>query len=140
METKFFFCKHCGNVVVKVVDSGVTPLCCGEEMIELVPNTVDAMVEKHLPAIEHLDGGSLRVKVGTEPHPMTPEHHIDFLFVETENGNIIRYLNPTGKPLADICICNEKPVAVYAFCNLHGLWKLDLRGKMDAQKCSRCRC
>lgn len=126
MATKFFLCTTCGNVVVKFVNSGVNLVCCGKEMKELVPNTTDGATEKHLPVVERIDGRTIRVKVGSQPHPMTKEHHISFIYLETENGGQIKYLDPTGSPEAVFCGCTDKPVAVYEYCNVHGLWKTDL--------------
>lgn len=125
MATKFYKCEHCGNVVVKVVDSGVPVVCCGEKMKELVANTVDASQEKHVPVVTRLDDCTLKVEVGSVPHPMTLEHHIAFIYVETENGGI--RVDLTDKPEAVVCTCTGKPVAVYEYCNLHGLWKTELK-------------
>ena len=121
MATKFYKCNHCGNVIEKVVDSKVPVVCCGEKMEELIPNTVDASNEKHVPVVTRLDDCRIKVKVGSVPHPMTPEHHIAFVYVETENGGI--RINLKDKPEAVVCVCTEKPIAVYEYCNLHGLWK-----------------
>ena len=122
--TKFFKCRHCGNVVEKVVDSGVAVVCCGEKMEELIPNTVDASGEKHIPVVTKIDDCTIKVEVGSVAHPMLPEHHIAFIYVETETGGI--RVNLTDKPEAVICTCNSKPVAFYEYCNLHGLWKTEL--------------
>lgn len=124
MATKFFKCRHCGNVIEKVVDSGVSVVCCGEQMEELIPNTVDASNEKHVPVVEHIDDCRIKVKVGSVEHPMTSEHHIVFIYVETETGGI--RVNLKDKPEAIICTCNSKPIAVYEYCNLHGLWKSEI--------------
>ena len=124
MATKFYKCNHCGNVVEKVVDSKVPVVCCGEKMQELVPNTVDASNEKHVPVVTRLDDCRIKVEVGSVAHPMTPEHHISFIYVETENGGI--RVNLKDKPEAVSCVCHDKPVAVYEYCNLHGLWKTEL--------------
>ena len=124
MTTKFFKCNHCGNVIVKVVDAGVPVVCCGEKMEELVPNTVDASGEKHLPVVTVLDNNSIKVEVGSVHHPMLPEHHISFVYVETENGGI--QVNLKDKPEAVVYLGEEKAVAVYEYCNLHGLWKTEL--------------
>ena len=121
MAVKFFRCRHCGNVIQKVVDSRVPVVCCGEQMQELVPGTVDASVEKHLPAVTMMDGNILKVEVGSVAHPMLPEHHIAFIYVETANGGI--RVDLKDKPEAVIALGNEKAVAVYEYCNLHGLWK-----------------
>ena len=124
MATKFFKCNHCGNVIVKVVDAGVPVMCCGEKMVELVHNTVDASGEKHLPVVTVLDNNSIKVEVGSVHHPMLPEHHISFVYVETENGGI--QVNLKDKPEAVVYLGEEKAVAVYEYCNLHGLWKTEL--------------
>ena len=124
MAVKFYKCRHCGNVVEKVVDSRVPVVCCGEKMEELIPNTVDASNEKHVPVVTRLDDNTIKVEVGSGPHPMLPEHHISFIYVETENGGI--KVNLKDKPEAVICTCTGKPVAVYEYCNLHGLWKTEL--------------
>ena len=124
MKTKFFKCQHCGNVIVKTVDSGVPVVCCGEKMEELIPGTVEASVEKHLPVVKRLDECRIRVEVGSVLHPMQPEHHIAFVYVETEHGGQLRHLS--GEPVAEFCSGADKPVAVYEYCNLHGLWKTEL--------------
>ena len=124
MATKFYKCNHCGNVVLKMVDSGVPVVCCGEKMVELEANTVDASAEKHVPYVTRIDGCSIKVEVGSVHHPMTPEHHISFIYVETEKGGTC--VNLKDEPVAEICTCKDKPLAVYEYCNLHGLWKKEL--------------
>ncbi len=132
MATKFYKCRHCGNVIHKVVDSKVPVVCCGEQMQELIPNTVDASNEKHVPFVTKViecDGSGtcecmLKIQIGSEPHPMTPEHHIVFIYIETENGGIL--IDLKDKPETVICVCSFKPVAVYEYCYLHGLWKTEL--------------
>ncbi len=124
MATKFYKCNRCGNVVEKVVDSKVPVVCCGEQMQELIPNTVDASNEKHVPVVTRLDDNHIKVEVGSVPHPMLPEHHIAFIYVETESGGI--RINLKDKPEAVVCTCSERPIAVYEYCNLHGLWKTEL--------------
>ena len=124
MATKFYKCPHCGNVVQKVVDSKVPVVCCGEKMQEMEANTVEASVEKHLPVVTRIDDCHIKVEVGSVAHPMLPEHHIAFIYVETEKGGIRVHL--TDKPEAVICVCTDKPIAVYEYCNLHGLWKTAL--------------
>lgn len=124
MTTKFYKCRHCGNVVEKLVDSGVGVVCCGEQMQELIPNTMDASSEKHVPVVTDLGDGRIKVEVGSAPHPMLPEHHIVFIYVETECGGI--RCNLKDKPEAVVCNCGKKVVAVYEYCNLHGLWKANI--------------
>ena len=125
MTTKFYRCRHCGNVIIKFVDSGVPVVCCGEQMEELIPNTVDASNEKHVPVVKMTENGKIKVEVGSIPHPMTPEHHIVFIYVEMENGGI--RIDLKEEPTAEICACNGKVTAVYEYCNLHGLWKTEIK-------------
>ena len=120
MKTKFFRCGHCGNLIGMINDSGVPIVCCGEKMEALVPNTVEASGEKHLPVVK-MDDGKLTVNVGSVDHPMIQEHFIEWVYVETENGGQRKVLNPGAKPCVTFCLGEEKPLAVYAYCNLHGL-------------------
>ena len=124
MATKFFKCAHCGNVIVKMVDSGVPVVCCGEPMRELEANTVDASEEKHVPFVTKVNDCTMKVEVGSVHHPMTSEHHIAFIYVETETGGI--RVDLKNEPWVEICTCKAKPLAVYEYCNLHGLWKREL--------------
>jgi superoxide reductase len=120
-KLKFYRCDHCKNVVAMIHDSGAVPVCCGEPMKELMPNTTDASQEKHVPIVTR-ENNRITVNVGSVDHPMTEEHYIEFIALETEKGFRIAYLNPGDKPRVDFY--EEEPViAVYAFCNLHGLWK-----------------
>ena len=123
MEQKFYICKHCGNLVGMIHDAGVPMMCCGQKMEALEPNTVEASGEKHLPAVT-VEDGAIHVNVGSVDHPMLPEHHIAFIYVENENGGI--RIDLKDKPEAEICTCSGKPVAVYEYCNIHGLWKTEL--------------
>ena len=77
MEQKFYICKHCGNIIAKVKDTGVPVICCGEPMSEIIPGTTDAAVEKHVP-VWTVENGIVHVKVGSVEHPMLPEHYIEF--------------------------------------------------------------
>ncbi len=124
MKTKFYICRHCGNQIQIVKNAGVPVMCCGEKMHELVPNTTEAAGEKHLPVVT-LDGGKVTVNVGAVNHPMLEEHFIEWVYVETENGGIRRELKPGSEPIVSISL-DEKPTAVYAYCNLHGLWAVEL--------------
>lgn len=124
MATKFYKCAHCGNVVQKVVDNKVPVFCCGQKMEELVPGTVEASVEKHLPVVTDLGNGVLRVEVGSVHHPMLDEHHIAFVYVETERGGI--RIDLKDEPVCEVYVGQDRPVAVYEYCNLHGLWKTEL--------------
>ena len=117
MEQKFFICEHCGNIVAMVKDAGVPIMCCGQKMTEIIPGTTDAAVEKHVPAYE-VNGNIVTVKVGSVEHPMLPEHYIEWVSLQTKQGN------HGQKPEVCFAICEGDEVeAVYAYCNLHGLWK-----------------
>ena len=120
MAVKFFKCQVCGNVIEKVVDSGVEVVCCGRKMTPLIPNTEDAAGEKHLPVVTRIGDGKICVEVGSVAHPMLPAHHISFIYVETANGGI--RVDLTDKPEAEVYIGSQPIVAVYEYCNLHGLW------------------
>lgn len=123
---KFYKCAHCGNYALKPFDSGVALFCCGEEMKEVVPNTTDAAVEKHVPAVT-VEGSNVHVQVGEVEHPMTPEHYITFICLETEKGYQIVELTSDDKPVADFVVAEgDKPLRVYEDCNIHGLWVAEI--------------
>ena len=122
---KFFICTHCGNMLGLIESKGPPVVCCGENMKELLPNTVEASVEKHLPAVT-VSGDVIHVQIGSAPHPMEEGHHITFVYVETAHGGQRKCLNVGAVPAASFCFADDKPVAVYAYCNLHGLWKTEL--------------
>ena len=125
MKTKFYICRRCGNLVGMIHASGVPMICCGEKMEALVPNTVDASGEKHLP-VAVMDGNVLRVHVGSVDHPMLPEHFIEWVYVQTEHGGQRKALKPGDAPEVSFCLGDDKATAVYAYCNLHGLWMTEL--------------
>lgn len=122
MKARFYICRHCGNMIGMIHDSGAPIVCCGEKMEALVPNTIEASKEKHLPVIEIKDG-VLSVCVGSAEHPMLPEHWIQWIYVQTDKGGQRKTLEPGDRPCVRFCLGEDKPVAVYAYCNLHGLWK-----------------
>ena len=123
---KLFKCAHCGNIIEMVEDKGVKVLCCGEPMQLLNPNTTDAAQEKHVPVVT-VEGDKVTVNVGSAEHPMTEEHHIAFIILETDKGVQKKHLDKTGKPEAVFALAEgEKPVAAYEYCNLHGFWKKEL--------------
>ncbi len=123
MEQKFFICKHCGNIIAMVKDVGVPIMCCGQKMTEIIPGTTDAAVEKHVPAYK-VEGNIVTVNVGSVEHPMLPEHYIEWVSLQTKQGNQRKALNPGEKPEVCFALCEDDEVeAVYAYCNLHGLWK-----------------
>ena len=120
---KFYRCKHCGQIVAIVKETGVPIICCGEAMEEIIPGTTDAAVEKHVPVFEVADG-KVVVTVGSVAHPMLPEHFIEWIAIKTKNGNQRVVLNPGQEPKAEFAILpGDEVEEVYAYCNLHSLWK-----------------
>ena len=125
-EQKFYICEHCGNIVAKVHDAGVPVFCCGEQMKELVPGVVEASVEKHVPAVS-VEEGVVKVEVGSVIHPMVEEHYIPWVYLQTSVGGQRKNLAPGAEPVVSFALAEgEKPVAVYAYCNIHGLWKAEI--------------
>lgn len=123
---KFLRCDHCGNLVGVINDAGVPMMCCGQKMTELVPNTTDAANEKHVPVVT-VEGDVLKAVVGSVEHPMEEAHYIQWIFVETDKGGHKRTFKPGEKPEAVFNLQGEKPVVVYEYCNLHGLWKAEVK-------------
>ena len=120
---KFYKCEICGKIVAMVKETPVDTMCCGQAMRELVPGTTDGATEKHVP-VYTLEGNTVRVKVGSVEHPMTDAHHIEWIAIETENGNQRKELKPCDKPEATFALVpRDKVKSVYEYCNLHGLWK-----------------
>ncbi len=120
---KFYVCEKCGNLVSMVKESGVPMMCCGQKMTELVPGTSDGAVEKHVP-VYTVDGDKVSVTVGSVEHPMLDAHYIEWIAIETEKGTQTKSLKPGDAPKAEFALTpDDSLVAVYAYCNLHGLWK-----------------
>ncbi|MBO7161974.1 MAG: desulfoferrodoxin [Clostridia bacterium] len=124
-ETRFYICEHCGNIVGMIKNSGVPVVCCGQKMTLIEAGTVEASREKHIPAV-NVEGNTVKVCVGSVEHPMTEEHSITWVYLQTDKGGQRKCLNPGEKPEVTFAVADEKPVAVYAYCNLHGLWKADV--------------
>lgn len=123
---KFYKCNVCGNIITKIYDSNITPHCCNRPMTELIPSLHEAENnEHHLPCVSRIDCSTIKVVVGRAPHPMTHEHHITFIALETKSGFQIKHLHPYCQPEA-IFFTTDTPVAVYSYCNIHGLWKTDV--------------
>lgn len=124
-ELKFFRCKHCGNMVEVLNDSGVPMICCGEPMQLLAANTTEAAVEKHVPAVT-VDGDTVTVQIGSVLHPMLEEHHIEFIYLRTETCAYKKKLKAGDAPIATFNLMGEKLLEAYEYCNLHGLWKINM--------------
>ena len=124
-KNKFYICEKCGNIVEMVNASGVTPHCCGQKMSVLEAGVVEASREKHIPEVEVLDG-RVNVVVGSVLHPMAEEHSILWVYLETDKGGQRKNLSVGSDPVVSFALADEKPIAVYAYCNLHGLWKKEI--------------
>lgn len=125
MEMKFCKCSHCGNLIAYVQDSGVPVVCCGEEMGVLTAKTADSATEKHVPVIQ-IQGNLVTVTVGSTLHPMQEEHAIQWIFLQTKQGNQRKPLSPGQAPTAVFALApGDEVVAAYEYCNLHGLWKAE---------------
>ena len=122
----FYKCRYCGNVIEKHHVGAGEIECCGLGMEELIPNTVDASGEKHIPVVEVKDG-VVKVHVGSIDHPMVEEHWIEWIYLETDQGSQVKYLKANEAPEVEFSLGKEKPLVVYAYCNLHGLWKTDIK-------------
>ena len=123
MEMKFYRCKHCGQIIAIVKKTEAKVVCCGDVMEEIIPGSMDASLEKHVPQFK-VNGDTVTVNVGSIDHPMIPEHYIEWVAIQTKLGNQRKALHPGDKPEVCFSLCdNDEVVAVYAYCNLHGLWK-----------------
>ena len=122
----FYICKGCGKIIGMIRNSKCPTKCCGEPMEEMVPNTTDAAVEKHVPVVE-INGRDVTVTVGSAPHPMLEEHYIMWIALETRQGAQRKSLLPGAAPAASFALAEgDEAVAAYEYCNLHGLWKKEL--------------
>lgn len=121
IKMKFYKCNKCGNILVSINEKNDNVVCCGETMTLLKSRSIDAAVEKHVPVLIE-ENGDRKVFVGEVEHPMTEEHYIEFIAVETKNEMLIKKLKPFEKP-EFILNTNEEIIKMYAYCNLHGLWE-----------------
>jgi len=124
-KSKFYICEKCGNIVGMIHSSGAPLVCCGQKMTELKAGVVEASHEKHIPVVLATED-SVKVVVGSVLHPMTEEHSIQWVYLETDKGGQRKCLAPGESPEVVFALNGEKPIAVYAYCNLHGLWKSEL--------------
>lgn len=126
MSLKFYQCKECGSIYIKLYEAQGGQDHAGGKMVELEPNTVDAAREKHVPAVT-VDGSRVDVVVGSVEHPMGEEHYITMVVLETEKGYQVAQLTPADAPRATFAVAEgDSPVAAYEYCNKHGLWKADI--------------
>lgn len=127
MKRTFLLCRRCGNLIEMINDSGVTPLCCGEDMNVLTANTTEAATEKHIPVV-NISDNIVKVTVGEVLHPMEEAHYIEWIYLETTEGVKRKKLQPNDNPIAEFALLDgEKVINAYAYCNLHGLWLKELK-------------
>lgn len=120
----FFKCNECQSIALEIVAGEHAG---GKVFQELKANTTDASGEKHVPVVTE-QGGKIQVKVGELEHPMLQEHYIMWIYLETEQGGHLRVLSPQDKPEAEFVLSEgDKAVAAYEYCNLHGLWKAEIK-------------
>ena len=123
---KFYKCEGCGKIAVLFRESACPTKCCGEPMVEVVPGTVDAAREKHIPDVA-VEGNLVKVKVGSVEHPMLDAHYSEWIILETNQGFQKKDLKPGQAPVAVFALAEgETPIAAYESCNLHGIWKADI--------------
>lgn len=122
---KFFINRTTKEIIEVVLGNDTAFTSEGSEMVELKSNSTDAAGEKHVPVIT-VDGNKVHVVVGSVIHPMTEEHSIQFIALETKQGVQRKALLPTDQPVADFVLAEgDEVVAAYEYCNLHGLWKVE---------------
>lgn len=121
MSLRFFRCDTCGRIDLWEQDSLETGICCGRKMKELPVNDNEEFFERHEPILNR-GKNHVYVTIGYPDHVMNEEHHIDWLALETTED--VRIVYPRlGKPVSVDCYPKEPVIAVYAYCNQHGLWK-----------------
>ncbi len=119
---KLYKCNKCNNLI-EIINGENKLSCCGNEMEELIANTVDAATEKHKPFLERKDN-KVKISIGETLHPMNDDHYIEFIYIKS--GNLTTKLNlmPGDKPEYEIESSDK--IIVYSYCNLHGLWKSEI--------------
>ena len=123
---EFFKCKKCGNILAFAENKGENVFCCEQKLERIVPNSTDASQEKHLPVFS-LHDNIIDVRVGSVAHPMLVEHNISWVAIETKQGNQRKLLPIGGEPCVSFALVpGDEIKTIYAYCNLHGLWKLEV--------------
>lgn len=134
MKQVFYVCNVCGNVVVKLHDSGLTPNCCGRDMVPLEAAVIDGSGERHVP-VTSIEDNVVVVTVGQVLHPMTPEHYIEWIFIKTNLGFHYKRLHPGDVPEAFFHLDEGEMVCeVYEYCNIHKLWNRPMAGYCNSSK------
>ncbi|HWR31358.1 MAG TPA: desulfoferrodoxin family protein, partial [Negativicutes bacterium] len=117
----FYRCEQCGNVLAMLKNESLTRSCCSKTLTKLEPNSTDGEKEQHIPFITQ-NGEGIKVAVGSILHPMLPEHHIEWIALESEKKTVIIYISAGKEPRA--AFSDIRSGVVYTYCNLHGLWEM----------------
>ena len=120
-KKQIYKCELCGNIVEVLFAGGGELVCCGQPMMLVTENTVEASKEKHVPVLEKTAEGWW-VSVGSVPHPMEEKHYIQWIELVAEGMVYRAELKPGSQPKAFFPVNAEK-VTAREYCNLHGLWK-----------------
>lgn len=123
-EVTFYRCPKCGNLVAVIEKGTCVPTCCGEPMVKLVAGSVEAAAEKHIPAVTRADG-KIVARVGEVDHPMVDAHYISWVALASPARIEVHYLKPGDEPVTSFACDGADDVTIYAYCNLHGLWKAE---------------
>ncbi len=121
-KREVYKCEACGNIVEVLEGGGADLICCGEEMSLLKGKTADEGKEKHVPVVDVVNERDIRVKVGSNPHPMEEKHYIQWIEDVDGDNSCRHYLKP-GQPPETVFQNMGPDVTVREYCNLHGLWK-----------------
>jgi len=129
----FYRCSVCGNIVMKILDGDQPLSCCGQAMQKLIPNRANASEDSHVPVVAYV-GRNLSVSIGVIPHPMTQDHYIQWVFMESSRGGQLCYMEPNKAPETNFILENGVvPYCVYAYCSQHMLWKHEIDLNKDSQ-------
>lgn len=133
MKMTFKKCNRCGQIIGVINDTGMPIICCGEKMETISPCKVEKELgEKHIPVIKQ-EGNKLTVKVGESLHPSSKDHFVEWVALVTNKGHQRKIINPEDKPIVTFMLDDgEKPLEVYAYCNIHSLWELEVN---DTSRC-----
>ena len=124
-KSNFYVCARCRNLIGMINSSGAVIYCCGAPMDNMQPEYTDTGAEKHQPVVNR-EGNKITVNVGSKSHPMSEDHAISWVTLITNRSNHRKLLLPGEEPVVQFTLTDETPIAVYSYCNLHGLWKTQI--------------
>lgn len=127
-HNKFYICEHCGNLTGMIHDAGVPLMCCGQKMTMLTSETAEGCHEKHNPVVT-VEGNVVTAVIGSTEHPMVDEHSILWVYLQTDKGGQCKCLELGEASVVTFALTDEKPIAVYVYCHLHGLRKAEIHAK-----------